>query len=90
VTLTCDTTPVTEPDPAFRRLRVLADELAAAEQRAKDIERERDAEIVRVTDAQPRSMTAAGRAARLSRQRVYGIVALARARREGNRPDPQS
>ena len=84
MTLLCDTAPVTDPaeTPPFARLRTLAEEIAAAKQHVTDLEQERDAELFRVTSSRPRSITAAARAAKLSRQRVDGILRLARARRE--------
>lgn len=83
MTTTCDTEPVTDsaPDPTLDRLRSFAARIAKAKQDVKDLERERDEEIVAVVETWPRSVSAAARAAKLSRQRVDGIWRLARARR---------
>jgi hypothetical protein len=84
MTLTCDTVPVTNsPSDPFRKLRDYAARIEQARQRVRDLEEERDEEILRVISRNPRSVTAAARAAGLSRQRVSTIRLLAQARLAG-------
>jgi hypothetical protein len=84
VTLTCDTAPVTDPDadPRFATLRAIVDELDAARERVKDLERLRDEESVRVIGDQPGRglIVATARAAKISRQQLDTIRRLARAK----------
>ena len=85
MTLTCDTAPVTDPTTDhFTNLRRIADELARvreeAKQRIDDLERERDAEIVRAIGETPGygAISATARAARITRQRIDTIRRIAR------------
>ena len=84
MTLTCDAVPVTDPDQALARLSAYAQQIAATRKHLKDLEDERDAEIVRVIGDQPGHglIAATARAARLTRQRVDTIRRLARARHD--------
>lgn len=90
MTLTCDTAPVTDPDPTLDRLRDYAERIAAAKKAVTDLEDERNAEIVRVVETWPEhgAIVATARAAGLSRQHVDRIRRMARARRAGQH-DPQ-
>lgn len=81
MTLTCDTAPVTEDDPTLDEIAAIAARIEAIRAEAKavvhDLIAERNRRIVTYTARHPRSKTAAGRAAGLSRQRVDGIVRVA-------------
>jgi hypothetical protein len=91
VTLTCDARPVTDQGEGQRddlrqydKLRGIVSDLDRAYQRLKDLERERDEEIVRLIGDRPPlgQIAATAHFANLSRQRVNSIRQLARARRE--------
>lgn len=89
MTLTCDTAPVTDPDP-HENLRAYADLIAAAKKRVSDLEEARNEEIVAVLGDDPEhgTIVATARAAGLSRQHVDRIRRMARVRRAGQH-DPQ-
>jgi len=72
--MTCDTVAVTDPDPDpdLDHLRAIVVNLHRANQRVRDLERERNAEIVRVIGDHPPHgrIVATANAAGLSRQQV--------------------
>ena len=72
MTMTCDTVAVTDPDPDLDHLRAIVADLHRANQRVRDLERERNAEIVRVIGDHPPHgrIVATANAAGLSRQQV--------------------
>lgn len=88
MTLTCDTSPVTDSaDPRFARLREIVAEIARTQERMGRLEDERNEEIARVIGDEPEHglIVATARAADLSRQHVDRIRRMARAKRTGQR-----